>query len=104
MEKAKRGYQEKKHILEKHKRTEEILTKQAKQLIDVANTATKDISQLHATITRRKDYDINNVQACKNLDVNMNGHFSKMAANLKTFSTCFSEIASSLIKKMGKSE
>lgn len=83
-------------------KTEEILTKQARQLIDVANTATQDINQLHATIARRKDYDYNNVEACKTLDVNMNTHFSKMASNLKTFASCFKEIASSLIKKMGK--
>lgn len=88
--------------MQKHIKTEEVLTKQAKQLIDVAHTATMDINQLHANIARRKDYDYGNREACKTLDVNMNAHLATMASNLKTFTTCFGDISSSLFKKIGK--
>lgn len=102
MDKAKRGYQEKKQILQKHVQTEKVLTNQAKQLIDVANTATKDVHQLHETIARRKHYDYNNREACKNLDAQLNGHLNTMQNNVTEYKSTFSDHTTSLRDKMGK--
>lgn len=101
MDKAKRGYQEKKQILQKHMQTEKTLTTQAKQLMDVANTATKDVNKLHETIARRKNYDYNNREACKNLDSNLNNHFNTMTNNVADYRTTLNDHTQSLIEKMG---
>lgn len=102
MDKAKRGYQEKKQILQKHVQTEKTLTNQAKQLMDVANTATKDVNKLHETIARRKNYDYNNREACKNLDSNLNNHFNSMTNNVAEYKTTLNDHTLQLISKMGK--
>lgn len=102
MDKAKRGYQEKKQILLKHVETEKTLTTQAKQLMDVANIATKDVHKLHETISRRKDYDHNNREACKNLDTNLNAHLKTIKSNINDYKSTLNEQTLSLINKMGK--
>lgn len=102
MDKAKRGYQEKKQLLLKHVQTEETLTSQAQQLMDVAKVATQDVGKLHETITRRKNYDNINREACKNLDNNLNSHFSTMSNNNTEYKSAFSDQTSSLIKNMSK--
>lgn len=103
MDKAKRGYQEKKQILAKHVQTEKTLTTQAKQLMDVANVATKDVYKLHETIARRKNYDFNNREACKNLDINLNSHLNAMTGNIDEYKSMLNDQTLSLINKMGKS-
>lgn len=101
MDKAKRGYLEKKQILLKHVETEKTLTTQAKQLMDVANVATKDVSKLHDTIARRKYYDSNNREACKNLDANLNTHLSTMSSNISEYRMALSDQTSALLSKIG---
>lgn len=100
LEKTKRGYQEKKQILMKHMHTETILTNQARQLIDVADTVSNDVNALHATISRRKDYENINREACRKLDVSMNDHLATMTDNLKTYSYGFERHANSIIDHM----
>lgn len=100
MDKAKRGYQEKKQLLLKHVQTEKTLTNQAKQLMDVANVVTKNVDKLHDTITRRKNYDQNNREACKSLDANLNVNFSVMANNNSAYKSALNDQTSSLINKM----
>lgn len=102
MEKAKRGYQEKKQILLKHVETEKKLHAQGKQLIDVANIATKDVKGLHETIDRRKNFENINREACKNLDNNLNSHLASMTNNLGEYRMALNDQTLSLIKKMGK--
>lgn len=102
MDKAKRGYQEKKQILAKHVQTEKTLTTQAKQLMDVANVATKDVHKLHETIARRKNYDFNNREACKNLDINLNSHLSTMTSNIGEYKSALNDQTVQLINKMGE--
>lgn len=102
MDKAKRGYQEKKQLLLKHVQTEKTLTTQAKQLIDVANVVTKDVDKLHDTIARRKNYDQNNREACKSLDTNLNTSFNVMSNNNSAYKSALNDQTSSLISKMSK--
>lgn len=102
LDKAKRGYLEKKQIISKYKMNEEVLTKQAKQLQNVAETAAKDVNQLHDTIARRKNYDLNNREACKNLDNNMSMRLDSMKGNLEKFVNEFGGMASSIIEKMSE--
>lgn len=102
LDKAKRGYQEKKQILAKHMQTEETLTTQAKQLMDVASVATKDVYKLHDTIARRKQYDFNNREACQSLNINLNGHLSTMTRNIDEYKSALNDQTLSLINKMGK--
>lgn len=102
MDKAKRGYQEKKQILAKHVKTEETLTTQAKQLMDVANVATKDVHKLHETIARRKNYDFNNREACKNLDINLHSHLTTMTRSVGEYKSALNDQTVHLINKMGR--
>ncbi|XP_055317754.1 kinesin-like protein Klp61F isoform X2 [Sitodiplosis mosellana] len=101
LDRAKRGYQEKKQILAKHVQTEKTLTTQAKQLMDVANVATKDVHKLHETISRRKNYDFNNREACKNLDTNLNSHLTTMTNNIDEYKSALNDQTLLLINKMG---
>lgn len=100
LDKAKRGYQEKKQLLLKHVQTEKTLSNQAKQLLDVATVATKDVDKLHETITRRKNYDQNNREACKNLDANLSANFDVISNNNSEFKSALNDQTSSLISKM----
>lgn len=102
LDKAKRGYQEKKQLLLKHVQTEKTLTNQAQQLMDVATVATKDVSKLHGTISRRKNVDHNNLEACKNLDVNLSSNFKTMTNNNTEYKSALNDQTSSLIGKMSK--
>lgn len=100
LDKAKRGYQEKKQLLLKHVQTEKTLTNQAKQLLDVASVATKDVDKLHETITRRKNYDQNNREACKNLDANLTANFDVISSNNSAFKSALTDQTSLLVNKM----
>lgn len=101
MNKAKRGYQEKKQLLKKHEQTEKALTNQAKQLMQVANVVTKDVDKLHETISRRKNYDQINREACKSLDDNLNANFHVMSSNNNAYKSALCDQTSSLMGKMG---
>lgn len=103
MDKAKRGYQEKKQLLLKHVQTEKTLTTQAQQLMDVAKVATKDVGKLHESISRRKNFDHNNLEACKNLDANLSSHFDVMTNNNGEYKSALNDQTSSLVSKMSKS-
>uniref|UniRef100_A0A182PQD4 Kinesin motor domain-containing protein n=1 Tax=Anopheles epiroticus TaxID=199890 RepID=A0A182PQD4_9DIPT len=61
--KAKRRYVEKKVILEHHLKTEQMLTGQAKELINVVETVTEDTDGLHDTVERRRELDSRNKSA-----------------------------------------
>lgn len=102
MDKAKRGYQEKKQLLLKHAQTEKTLTNQAKQLMDVANVVTKDVNKLHETISRRKYYEQNNREACNNLDSNLNASFNLLSNNNSAYKSALIDQTSSLIGKMSE--
>lgn len=86
----------------RHMHTEEILTNQAKELINVADTASTDSHKLHESIARRKVYDQNNEEACKKLDITMSEHLSNMSSNLKTFTNDFEHQVKSVIEHMSK--
>lgn len=102
MDKAKRGYQEKKQLLLKHVETEKTLTTQAQQLMDVAKVATRDVGKLHETIARRKNYDNINREACRSLDNNLNSHFNIITSNNNEYKSIFSDQATTLINNMSK--
>lgn len=101
LEQTKRGYVEKKQIMLKHMQTEQLLTKQAHELIKVADAATNDTKKLHASISRRRDYDRINREACDKLETSMADHLNGMAENLETFSSDFQRHTKSYIDHMG---
>uniref|UniRef100_A0A182QBE6 Kinesin motor domain-containing protein n=1 Tax=Anopheles farauti TaxID=69004 RepID=A0A182QBE6_9DIPT len=63
LSKTKRRYVEKKVILEHHLKTEQALTGQAKELINVVEAVTEDTEGLHDTVERRKELDNKNKSA-----------------------------------------
>ncbi|XP_058464149.1 kinesin-like protein Klp61F [Malaya genurostris] len=65
LNKTKRRYAEKKVILDRHIKTEETLTGQAKELIEVVETVESDAKGLHDTIDRRKETDVKNQTVCE---------------------------------------
>lgn len=86
----------------RHIRTEEILTGQAKELISVADTASKDSNKLHESIARRTANEIKNEEACRKLDITMSEHLNNMTINLNTFTGDFQQQAKSIIEHMSK--
>ncbi|KAL9906794.1 kinesin-like protein at 61F isoform 1-T2 [Glossina fuscipes fuscipes] len=79
---TKRRYMEKKVILESHVKTEELLTKQASKILEVADIATKDTCALHDTIERRKDVDGKIQNVCQRFSERMNNNFQLMDEKL----------------------
>ncbi|XP_053957027.1 kinesin-like protein Klp61F [Anastrepha ludens] len=79
---TKKRYKEKKVLLQSHMKTEEVLTNQALQILDVADVATKDTHQLHSTIERRKDVDVKIKTACERFSERMHDNFDLMDSNL----------------------
>lgn len=75
-----------------------MLTKQAKQLQQVVESATNDVSQLQEVITRRKVHDMQNEEACKRFDSNMNTHLDTMKNDLGAFSSNFDASAATIIQ------
>uniref|UniRef100_A0A182WJ67 Kinesin motor domain-containing protein n=1 Tax=Anopheles minimus TaxID=112268 RepID=A0A182WJ67_9DIPT len=63
LSKTKRRYVEKKVILEHHLQTEQALTGQANELINVVETVTADANGLHDTVDRRREIDSRNKTA-----------------------------------------
>uniref|UniRef100_A0A182KAR0 Kinesin motor domain-containing protein n=1 Tax=Anopheles christyi TaxID=43041 RepID=A0A182KAR0_9DIPT len=63
LSKTKRRYVEKKVILEHHLKTEQMLTGQAKELINVVEAVTEDTNGLHDTVDRRRELDNRNKSA-----------------------------------------
>lgn len=59
LEKTQKRYQEKKHLLDTHVKTEEELTAQAIAIREVADAASTDTYRLHATLERRRTNDEN---------------------------------------------
>ncbi|XP_011199680.2 kinesin-like protein Klp61F isoform X2 [Bactrocera dorsalis] len=81
---TKRRYKEKKVLLQSHMKTEEVLTHQALEILDVADIATKDTHQLHSTIERRKDVDVKIQTACERFAERMHDNFELMDSSLST--------------------
>ncbi|XP_004525336.1 kinesin-like protein Klp61F [Ceratitis capitata] len=79
---TKRRYKEKKVLLQSHMKTEEVLTNQALEILDVADIATKDTHQLHSTIERRKDVDVKIQTACERFAERMRDNFNSMDNSL----------------------
>lgn len=102
MNKTKRGYLEKKHLISKYKLNEQVLTKQARQLQTVVDTAATDVNHLQDVITRRKDYDLKNEEACKRFDTNMNAHLNSMKNDSETFSSEFGSLTTTIIQQISK--
>lgn len=102
MDKTTRGYHEKKHIVQKHVQTENLLINQGKQLINVAYTAAKDVNKLHETIARRQVHEYNNRETFKNLDNQLRSHLDTMTTNITEHKTMLSDQTGSLLIKMGK--
>uniref|UniRef100_A0AAG5D6J0 Kinesin motor domain-containing protein n=1 Tax=Anopheles atroparvus TaxID=41427 RepID=A0AAG5D6J0_ANOAO len=63
LSKTKRRYVEKKVILDHHLKTEQALTGQAKELINVVEMVTEDTDGLHDTVERRRELDSHNKNA-----------------------------------------
>ncbi|XP_036217551.2 kinesin-like protein Klp61F [Bactrocera oleae] len=82
---TKRRYKEKKVLLQSHIKTEEVLTNQALEILDVADIATKDTHQLHSTIERRKDVDVKIQTACERFAERMHDNFELMDSSLSSF-------------------
>ncbi|XP_055530678.1 kinesin-like protein Klp61F [Wyeomyia smithii] len=81
LNKTKRRYAEKKVILERHVETEEALTGQAKELIEVVETVQSDAKGLHDTIDRRKETDMKNQTVCQQFVEQIKNRVKIMQAN-----------------------
>ncbi|KAG4066799.1 hypothetical protein HA402_012866 [Bradysia odoriphaga] len=80
-----RRYQEKREIVASHVHTEQVLTSQAQQLKNAADTASQDTYLLHDTIERRKQTDRNIVSVSENFEKSMNTNISDMTTDVDNF-------------------
>uniref|UniRef100_A0A0K8VEY2 Kinesin-like protein n=1 Tax=Bactrocera latifrons TaxID=174628 RepID=A0A0K8VEY2_BACLA len=99
---TKRRYKEKKVLLQSHMKTEEVLTNQALEILDVADIATKDTHQLHSTIERRKDVDVKIQTACERFAERMHDNFELMDSSLSTLKEKQDSCTKMLLEEFGK--
>lgn len=102
LERTKRGYVEKKQLILKHKQTEEVLTDQAKELIQVANTVTQDVAKLHESIARRRDYESKNQEVIRQFDGSLKNHLQNMETNLTMFGSDLESQIQSHVDQLSK--
>lgn len=86
LSKTKKRYNEKKVILSQHMKTEETLTKQARDLIEQAELASADSHGLHETIERRKKVEDEIQTSCNQFTTKLQGNLSEISSVLTTFS------------------
>lgn len=82
-------YNEKKFVLEKHQETEEKLTQQAKELLNVAETASTDSIQLQNAIERRKATDTKIISACDQFSNTINSILNSTVTNMNDFKNSY---------------
>lgn len=97
---TQKRYQEKKEIANCHQKTERVLTDQAKELMNVANTATSDANSLQETIERRRIVDKQIQQASGQFESSMNDHLNGMTSKLETFTNDFAVQAKRLFSQL----
>lgn len=96
LNKTKRRYAEKKVIIDRQIKTEEALTGQAKELIEVVEDVKADTDGLHATIDRRKETDARNQTVCEQFVDQMRTRMQSMQNNVTTLTADCSQITSSI--------
>lgn len=79
---SKKKCEEKNFMLNQHKKTEEILTCQAKELIQVASIASADTNGLHESIDRRKNVEEKVQTACEKLTENLDKYILEAKLNV----------------------
>uniref|UniRef100_A0A336LMR6 CSON012993 protein n=1 Tax=Culicoides sonorensis TaxID=179676 RepID=A0A336LMR6_CULSO len=92
LSKTKRRYNEKKIILSQHIKTEEVLTKQAKELITQVEIASADTQGLHETIERRKEVE-------EQIETTCNKFSSKLQQNLTGITSILSDFTEKYSKQ-----
>ncbi|KAH8415486.1 hypothetical protein KR222_000931, partial [Zaprionus bogoriensis] len=85
LSKTKRRYKEKKQLVESHVKTEEQLTTQANQILQVADLAAEDASKLHGTIERRRDVDEKIRSTCAQFTARMRDNLDMLDGSLNQF-------------------
>ncbi|KAH8380345.1 hypothetical protein KR009_010143, partial [Drosophila setifemur] len=83
--KTKRRYKEKKELVASHMKTEEVLTTQAKEIMEVADLATNDTHQLHGTIERRRDTDEKIRTACNQFKDRMQDNLEMIGGSMNLY-------------------
>ncbi|XP_055599775.1 kinesin-like protein Klp61F [Uranotaenia lowii] len=96
LNKTKRRYAEKKVILDRHVRTEETLTNQAKELIEVVEAVEVDAKDLHDTIDRRKEVDLKNQSITEQFVQKLMTRVQTMQGNLTNLSQNCHQITDSV--------
>lgn len=85
LSKTKRRYKEKKQIVESHVKTEEKLTSQAHQILEVADLAAEDAQKLHGTIERRRHVDEKIRNTCSQFADRMRDNLNMLDGSLNQF-------------------
>uniref|UniRef100_A0A1Q3EX54 Putative kinesin-like protein n=1 Tax=Culex tarsalis TaxID=7177 RepID=A0A1Q3EX54_CULTA len=96
LNKTKRRYAEKKVIIDRQVKTEETLTGQAKQLIEVVEDVRADTDGLHATIDRRKETDAKNRTVCEQFVDRMRTRMQNLQANVTSLTQGCGQITASI--------
>lgn len=104
MNKTQKRYQEKKHLLETHVKTEKQLTDQATTLIKVADLASTDTYRLHDTIDRRRATDVAIESACGLHAQTMDEQLAVFYAQLDEFSSKYSAQSLVQLEEFSKSQ
>lgn len=88
LSKIKKKYEEKIFVLDNHLKTEEKLTSQANDLIQVAESASTDTYLLHDSINRRKEIDKKIKTTCGEFVNKSTSHIELVRQNVDKFIEC----------------
>lgn len=102
LHKTKRRYAEKKVVLDRHIKTEEALTNQAKELIEVVETVQQDTNGLHDTIDRRKETDQKNQTVCEQFVDQLKNRMKAMEGNMTNLTQSCHQISSTIVSDWDK--
>ncbi|XP_017861740.1 PREDICTED: kinesin-like protein Klp61F [Drosophila arizonae] len=85
LSKTKRRYKEKKQLVESHMKTEQELTTQANQILEVADMASNDTHQLLGTIERRRTVDEKIRSTCAQFTERMRDNLEVLDGSLNQY-------------------
>lgn len=102
LHKTKRRYAEKKVVLDRHMKTEEALSSQAKELIEVVETVQQDTNGLHDTIDRRKETDHKNRTVCEQFVDQLKNRMQAMEGNVSNLTQSCHQISSTIVSDWDK--
>lgn len=99
---TKKKCEEKNYLLTQHMKTEQLLTHQANELIQVASVASADTFGLHESIDRRKNVEEKVQTACEKLSDSLNDHILKIKLDVTQLTKNHQDNSNFIVAELSK--